>query len=243
MMRNCRSRSAFTLVELLVVIAIITVLASLLMPALRQAVESARGVACMSNIKQTSLFIGIYAEDYGGWRPGSDLYVDGHGKSWTWYFQDQPAKVLRCVKNTGGCYGIYGPKPRYCSEDGDFMSTLNIDGIKRFYRFARMTRPAEFLYLSDTSGGDGTGSNVPLTYGSSGFSGSIGSNGVYLNKIAVWLAHNDTSNGVFADGHAETCDPGQLLEVRNGYKLYKGVLTYGIHGWKLSDGSEISMPW
>src|SRR5260221_688177 len=54
-------KSGFTLVELLVVIGIIAVLVGLLLPSLRKARDSANRVACMSNMRQTSLAIQMYA--------------------------------------------------------------------------------------------------------------------------------------------------------------------------------------
>ncbi len=56
----------FTLIELLVVIAIIALLMSILMPALQRVRKQARGVACLSRLKQWGVFFAMYADDYDG---------------------------------------------------------------------------------------------------------------------------------------------------------------------------------
>jgi len=56
-------RRAFTLVELLVVIAIIAVLIAILAPALSRAKQSARSVACMSNLRQMAFAFQMYQND------------------------------------------------------------------------------------------------------------------------------------------------------------------------------------
>jgi len=57
-------KKAFTLIELLVVIAIIAILAAILFPVFAQARESARTISCLSNVKQISLGLLMYVQDY-----------------------------------------------------------------------------------------------------------------------------------------------------------------------------------
>jgi prepilin-type N-terminal cleavage/methylation domain-containing protein len=56
-------RSAFTLIELLVVIAIIAILAAILFPVFAQAKAAAKKTTCISNVKQLSLGLIMYAAD------------------------------------------------------------------------------------------------------------------------------------------------------------------------------------
>ena len=67
----------FTIIELLVVVAIIAILAALLLPALRQARERAKNIACVSNLKQPGISFVLYAMDSGDMLP---LAWTGPGK-------------------------------------------------------------------------------------------------------------------------------------------------------------------
>jgi prepilin-type N-terminal cleavage/methylation domain-containing protein len=76
------SRShAFTLVELLVVIAIISILAAMLLPALEEAIGTARRVSCANRLRQHYLALVNYGNDYRDYIPRKL-----RGDCWTWHY-------------------------------------------------------------------------------------------------------------------------------------------------------------
>jgi prepilin-type N-terminal cleavage/methylation domain-containing protein len=94
-----KTSQAFTLIELLVVIAIIAILAALLLPALAKAKAKAKQTGCLNNMKQISLAMRMYMDDYNGFvTPVLVLQGDPFFMGWTY----DPATFI--IQNSGALW-------------------------------------------------------------------------------------------------------------------------------------------
>jgi prepilin-type N-terminal cleavage/methylation domain-containing protein/prepilin-type processing-associated H-X9-DG protein len=102
-----RRARGFTLIELLVVIAIIAILAAILFPVFARARAKARQSACLSNMKQISLALIMYASDHDQLLPYWCVWQNGtdhDNLDVTWDVSINPymknSQLLICPDNT-----------------------------------------------------------------------------------------------------------------------------------------------
>lgn len=124
--RNAMRLMSFTLIELMVVIAIIGILASMLLPALKQARDTAKEVVCKSNLKQIGYAMLMYTNDYNRYypqKPGTNT----ENTCWDYQLSD----YLK-YKHEGD-RGTWGPAIFHCPAGTLWVGTASGPGDSRGY--------------------------------------------------------------------------------------------------------------
>lgn len=233
-----KHNKSFTLIELLVVIAIIAILAAMLLPALRNAKETAKGAVCKSNLKQSSLAEMAYAFD-------SDSFVyESLENWWGWSFRlvendylnknpavavcpsDAPYSYKDVYCTYGAGYSVnenmnYAPIgwPTFPSKDKPYPSiTLqwgsNTYDLAYLRNINKIGRPDKYAALMDT-----------WSQGTTPAEKHQSCNPQSTTVSNYWAfptrRHMKTCNSVMWDGHAESLDA-QGLKDRCWFASYVG---------------------
>ncbi len=151
-----RFKFGFTLIELLVVIAIIAILSAILFPVFAQAREKARQTSCLSNLRQSSLALVLYAQDFDESLPllrGAD----------SWIYKAQPYlksfSVLRCPSDTSTNWVPDPTQPLAYSTSlratsyglNGFLNPILSGQPNPYASLAAVERPASVILLTETA--------------------------------------------------------------------------------------------
>lgn len=220
-----QTRRAFTLIELLVVIAIIAILAGILFPVFARAREKAEQADCTSNVKQLSLAMNMYAQDWDSRFPlaAFDLAnAAGNEYYWPWilYAYTKNDQILTCKAFPDDQNYNRARTPNV--EGGNGVSYgMNQQLSEVAYKLTRVSFPAQTVLLFDMS--DEAVALKPWATSSGGIDTADAVHGltyvIRANHSGDDVAGGKDSGQVlvgYVDGHASSKPTDDLLKTGNG---------------------------
>lgn len=219
----------FTLIELLVVIAIISVLVSLLLPALGKAKIMAKRSVCQGNLKQWGVNFSLYTGDCDGWLPSPEINPTS-SQGWATQIDLVMSKPYSAWgTGAGKDYGIWQcpENPNQSRPSGTGADPMknsyqpngysNNTGLYLGSRVSTFVRPGELHALYD-------GAYYRNEVWNNDGNGTIFTIGIRN----VRYCHSKGINMLYADGHILWLPP--VLEYRGGFMGGSGAAAF-TNGW------------
>lgn len=212
------TRKGFTLIELLVVIAILSLLASLMLPALSLSKSRAKSIKCLNNLKQMVIAAQIYTAESNDYYPLSYYYQDsqdGISYSFAWdlttvigaerkvvpglLWQGRGIKaVQQCPAYLGDANWQKNPYTGY-NYNTSYIGRGQFEAIPESAKDSSVRVPSQTVIFGDGEYSAGANKFMRAPWESPGdasFKGRwAGTQG---------FRHSGHSNAAFCDGHAES---------------------------------------
>ena len=195
-------QKGFTLIELLVVIAIIAILAAILFPVFQKVRENARRASCTSNLKQISIAVVQYQQDFDEIMPGSAVNAALGGWIYFTGFTAFPSPTPTAFDPTqGSIYPYVKSKGVYIcpDESSNQGNSYSINGPICGQALSQFTQPSATVLFNEEADGFANNGGSDDGYFSPGTFGNVPT-----------LRHTNGSVFAFCDGHAKWFRDGKL---------------------------------
>lgn len=181
-------RKAFTLIELLIVIAIIAILASMLLPALRNAREQANSIRCQANLRQLGSVFHSYVSDWKGFLP-PNLGGDTGGVLWP-RFMCQFLEYYPYKTSDRNMITVC-PSDQNPGSNGSVLFSYGKNNDTNLQRLSSFSYPSETFMIGDSTVTGGTANSCIYGYTT------------HISKVD-YPRHMRNTNVVFVDGHTKS---------------------------------------